>query len=864
MTTVTITKQEVTAEVTTVGVDVEVVQTPITVEIGGGFTVVDHNTLLNLEIGDPHPQYLTQAEADALYLPIASGGGGGGVADHGLLTGLLDDDHPQYLTTARADLLYSQLGHTHTFDSLTGIPTTIAGYGITDAFTQVLADALYSPLGHTHSFSSLTSKPTTIAGYGITDAYTKTEQDDRYARLASPNTFIKANIIQPDSDAVPLTLKGYSSQTANLLDFRNNTNDLLAFHDARGRLGIGSDAITELASNEPSVYGEHALLSLRHTFTTSDTYGEQIGLQTIVDLHDTTGSGLAPFSYLYGMSGGSRIAAGSTAAPDYLYGLAYFAYNYSALNLEQIIGVAITPGSYGTGSTETMLGVEVQLQPGGSGANVGTGVGVQIETPYRPGSAIFDALYGLLIQNHAASGGTLARSILTEGGTVEFRTGEASTKGLLVRGEISQSANLQEWQDSVGNILAAVDSSGNLSQPSKTANYIWAGPTSGGAAAPTWRTLVAADIPNLSAVYQPLDSDLTAIAALSTTSFGRSLLTETDASTLRSTLSLVIGTNVQAYDAELTALAGLTSAADKLPYFTGSAAAALTDFTSFGRSLVDDADASTARSTLGLGTIATQNANNVSITGGSITGITDLALADGGTGASLSDPNADRILFWDDSAGQLTWLIPGSGLSITDTTLNASIFAAARPKVGSTVYFTLPGVTIGDGSLATFTPGNNRIHYMPIEVKSTITVNLAFEVTTNGGTGETARVAIYNADTDMQPGSLVYGSNAIAIDSGAGAAPVVKTVAAAQQLTPGRYLLAIRTDGASAAFRRVVGSPPGGLGLLTTIGTTGIISEMRKNSSTYAAFPDPGTTWDTVNNANTGLIYSVFCQVTTP
>ena len=41
----------------------------------------------------------------------------------------------------------------------------------------------------------------------------------------------------------------------------------------------------------------------------------------------------------------------------------------------------------------------------------------------------------------------------------------------------------------------------------------------------------------------------------------------------------------------------------------------------------------------GLGTIATQAANNVSITGGSITGITDLAVADGGTGASTA-PNA--------------------------------------------------------------------------------------------------------------------------------------------------------------------------------------------------------------------------------
>jgi hypothetical protein len=163
--------------------------------------------------------------------------------------------------------------------------------------------------------------------------------------------------------------------------------------------------------------------------------------------------------------------------------------------------------------------------------------------------------------------------------------------------------------------------------------------------------LTAAEIATaLASTFQPLDSDLSAIALLSTTSFGRSLLTAANAAALQALAGTVIGTNVQAWDtdldaiatlgvtndsfiqgkggvwskrtvaqvladlaaagttfqpldSDLTAFAGLASAADKLGYFTGAGAMSLTDLTATARSILDDTSIAAVLSTLGLGTV---------------------------------------------------------------------------------------------------------------------------------------------------------------------------------------------------------------------------------------------------------------------
>ena len=98
---------------------------------------------------DPHPQYLTETEADAKYALIGSGGTGGDptgtaaalLADHEAAT----DPHPQYLTKSEGDALYSTKTHSHTSSQISDFSeavedmiggSIVAGAGVSVAYND--------------------------------------------------------------------------------------------------------------------------------------------------------------------------------------------------------------------------------------------------------------------------------------------------------------------------------------------------------------------------------------------------------------------------------------------------------------------------------------------------------------------------------------------------------------------------------------------------------------------------------------------------------------------------------------------------------------------------------------------------------
>lgn len=153
----------------------------------------------------------------------------------------------------------------------------------------------------------------------------------------------------------------------------------------------------------------------------------------------------------------------------------------------------------------------------------------------------------------------------------------------------------------------------------------------------------------------------------------------------------------QDLNANLTAVAGLTSAANKLPYFTGSGTAAVTDLTAAGRALLDDADAATQRTTLGLG-----NVDNTSDADKPISTATQTAIDAAQTAIDAKAGRIDVIQTQGRPGDVLTRFTPtltgsASAATVASGTVTNNADGAAFRVTGAAVTGTMERVAVQNG-----------------------------------------------------------------------------------------------------------------------------------------------------------------------
>ena len=259
----------------------------------------------------------------------------------------------------------------------------------------------------------------------------------------------------------------------------------------------------------------------------------------------------------------------------------------------------------------------------------------------------------------------------------------------------------------------------------------------------------------------------------------------------RANLGLEIGVNVQAYDAGLLSIAGLTTLADRSIYTTASDTYAVYTLTAAGRAILDDADASAQRTTLGLGTAAVVNTG----TSGATIPLLNAANTFGGNQIFLGEINID-------SNGFARHVYKDGGTAIWSTGLradnDANYYLYQESGVGSVVVsgsgFTYNANTVwhagndgaGSGLDADTLDGVEGSAYAALAGAQTFTGLKAFEAgaeATNGAritnSATSRRLHLYSGKVGSQNGDMVVdaedGNNVLIQTSGATRATVGPT-----------------------------------------------------------------------------------------
>ncbi|KPL53206.1 hypothetical protein ABB55_14105 [Prosthecomicrobium hirschii] len=163
----------------------------------------------------------------------------------------------------------------------------------------------------------------------------------------------------------------------------------------------------------------------------------------------------------------------------------------------------------------------------------------------------------------------------------------------------------------------------------------------------------------------------------------------------------VIWSELTGVPAALSAIGTLTAAADRLAYYDGASTAALTPLTAFGRSLIDDVDAATARTTLGAAASSHAHADATAATAGFLS-TADKTKLDG------IAANANAYLH---PSGDGNRHVPATGTTNSGKVLKAGATAASEAwgDVAWTEVTSKPTII---QAIAGLTPAADRLAYL--------------------------------------------------------------------------------------------------------------------------------------------------------
>jgi hypothetical protein len=401
----------------------------------------------------------------------------------------------------------------------------------------------------------------------------------------------------------------------------------------------------------------------------------------------------------------------------------------------------------------------------------------------------------MVVTDGAGAGAAVFNANPTEiGGTVTSVGGTGTVQGLTLTGTVTSSGNL-----TLGGTLSNVNLTSQVTGTLPVANGGTGVTSSTGTGSVVLSTSPTFTTPNLG----------TPSAATLTNATGLPIIAGTTG-----TLSVARGgTGSTTASGALTNF-GLTATAAELNYTDGVTSNIQTQLNAKGVGSVTSVGGTGTVDGLTLSGTVTSSGNltlggSVSIDNTNWSG-TDLSLANGGTGASLVDPNADRIFFWDDSAGSTAFLTVGSGLDISGTTLSST-------AAGGTV----TSVDVSGGTTGLTASGG------PVTTSGTITLAGTLAVA-NGGTGLTALgsanqvLAVNGAGTALEYVSA-GGSGTVTSVSGTGTVSgltLTGTVTSSGSLTLGGTL-----DDINLASG-VTGTLPvanGGTGVTSSTGTGSVV-----------------------------------------